>query len=258
VKNASETAEPAYPVASVGRALTLLLLFRERSTIRVADAARLLGVAGSTAHRLLSMLAHFGLLVQVAQTRAYSAGPTLLELGIAVTSNDDIQAAMRPHLESLASTFGETVHVCTRRGAEVNFLACVESSRALRAGSRTGTVLPAHAVSAGKALLATLPDSAVLELYPRETLPALTRRTLRTRTALLADLRLVRERGFAVNEAESEPGLVALSCVVNSRRGEPRGAITISGPEARMRNADRLRMVAAMRAACDAAGAMIR
>lgn len=98
----------------------------------------------------------------------------------------------------------------------------------------------------------------MLELFPRETLPGLTRRTIRNRSALLRELHTVRERGFAVNEAESEAGLVALSCVVYSRKREPRGAITISGPEARMRKADRMRMVAAMRAACEATVAMIR
>jgi IclR family acetate operon transcriptional repressor len=258
VRNRAERRTPAYPIASVGRALALLLLFRERSTIRVADASRILGVAASTAHRLLAMLTHCGLLAQDPRTRAYSAGPALLELGIAVTAHADIQSAVHPYLESLASTFGETVHLCALRGTDVAFLSCAESTRALRAGNRVGTVLPAHATSAGKALLATLDDDAVLERYPREALPALTRRTIRTRRALLRELHKVRKRGFAINDGESEVGLIALSCVVYDRARHARGAITLSGPEVRMRNLDAARIAAAMRAACDAAGALIR
>ncbi len=107
-------------------------------------------------------------------------------------------------------------------------------------------------------MLAVLGDAAVRERYPREALPALTRRTIRTRTALLRDLQHVRERGFAINDAETEAGLYALSCAVLSRTGELRGAITISGPQARFRTTDRVRMVAALRSACKAAGAAIR
>lgn len=258
MKNSIDFAVPGYPIESVANALKLLLVFRERPAIRVAEAGRTLGVARSTAHRLLAMLVQFGFVVQHPSTRAYHAGPSLVAIGTAVTANEDIQTAVRPHLEKLVSTFGETVHVCTLRGNDVVFLAGIESSKALRAGNRTGTVLPAHATSAGKALLASLGNTAVLERFPREALPVLTRRTIRTRTALLRELQNIRERCFAINNAESEAGLYAVSCVVYSRTGEPRGAITLSGPEARLRTIDRTRIIGAMRTACDAASATLR
>jgi IclR family acetate operon transcriptional repressor len=256
----NETVYPTsgYPIESVASALKLLLVFRDRPAVRVAEAGRILGVARATAHRLLAMLAQFGFVTQDARTRAYHAGPALLAIGTSVMANEDIQTAARPQLESLVSMFGETAHVCTLRGTDVAFLAAVESARALRAGDRSGTVLPAHATSAGKALLAALGDAAVRERFPDEVLPGITRRTIRSRTALLRELQNVRERGFAVNDAESETGLAALSCVLYSRSGEPRGAITISGPEARFRTADRARMAAALRHACNAASATIR
>jgi IclR family acetate operon transcriptional repressor len=258
IKNTSALPAPAYPIESVAKALQLLLEFQERPAIRVADAGRALGVARSTAHRLLAMLAHFGFVVQDEGTRAYRVGPSLVALGTAVTANEDIRSAVRPQLENLASMFGETVHVCTLRGVDVVFLSGIESSKALRAGNRSGTALPAHTTAGGKALLAALDDAAVRARYPHEGLPTLTPRTIDSRSALLQELQQIRERGFAVNNAESEPGLTALGCVVYSGSGDPRGAITMSGPEARMRNADRTRMVAALRNACDAVRATIR
>jgi DNA-binding IclR family transcriptional regulator len=254
------TAYPAsvYPIESVANALKLLLVFRDRPAVRVAEAGRYLGVARSTAHRLLAMLAQYGFVTQDPRTRAYHAGPSLVAIGTSVTANEDIQTAARPHLEALVSTFGETAHVCTLRGTDIAFLAAVESSKALRSGDRSGTILPAHATSAGKALLAALGDAAVRERFPSEALPGVTRRTIRSRTALLRELQNIRERGFALNNAESEAGLAALSCVIYSRSGEARGAITISGPEGRFRTVDRVRMAAAVRAACNATSATIR
>ena len=72
---------PRYPVEAVANALQLLLEFRERPSIGVAETSRLLGVARSTAHRLLAMLAHYEFVVQNEHTRAYHAGPALVALG---------------------------------------------------------------------------------------------------------------------------------------------------------------------------------
>ena len=254
----STAAPPAYPIESVGNALALLLLYKERHAIRVAEASEALGVARSTAHRLLAMLQHFGFVRQDARTRAYHAGPALVELGMAVIAEIDIRTAVRPHLEALVAEVGETVHVCALRGRDSVFLGCVESPKAVRTGDRSGTALPAYATSAGKALLAELSDDAVRERFPQEMLQPLTRRTIRTRTALLGELKRVRERGYATNTDESENGLAAIARVIRGKSGEVRAAITVSGPAARFRNLDQNHIAAALQAACDAAAAEIR
>ena len=56
--------EPAYPIASVNNALRLLLLFRGQPRVRLSEASEHLGVAHSTAHRLLAMLAYHGFVRQ--------------------------------------------------------------------------------------------------------------------------------------------------------------------------------------------------
>src|SRR5215475_12021196 len=75
---------PAYPIASVDKALRLLMLFREQTTVRLSEASAHLGVAHSTAHRLLAMLAYHGFVRQERDTKAYVAGPALIEVGLAV------------------------------------------------------------------------------------------------------------------------------------------------------------------------------
>jgi hypothetical protein len=45
---------PAYPIGSVDNALRVLLLLRSRPRLRVADCAREIGVARSSAHRAIS------------------------------------------------------------------------------------------------------------------------------------------------------------------------------------------------------------
>jgi DNA-binding IclR family transcriptional regulator len=248
---------PSYPIESVDRALTLLGLFKERHTLRLSDAAEALGVAKSTAHRLLAMLAHHGFVAQEAATRRYHVGPGLVQIGLAVTGSFDVRAIVRPYLDALVAEIDETVHVVALRAKDMVFLDGVESTKPLRAADRTGTSLPAHTTAGGKALLAHLPDAALRSLYPDHRLLRRTRKSCKSRKALLEDLLSVRERGYAHNDGESEPELAAYATAIRGRSGHASVAIVISGPAARIVAGQRQIVPALARVASALAAAMI-
>ncbi len=249
---------PGYPIESVDRALTLLGLFKERHTLRLSDAAEALGVAKSTAHRLLAMLAHHGFVEQEAATRLYHVGPGLVEIGLVVTGSFDVRAIVRPYLDALVSELDETAHLVTLRAKEMVFLDGLESTKPLRAADRTGTSLPAHTTAGGKALLAHLPDAALRSLYPEQRLARRTPKSCKSRKALFEELLRVRERGYAHNNGESESELAAYATAVRGRSGHARVAIVISGPAARIVAAGPRHIVPALaRTASALAAAMI-
>ena len=64
-----DVAVPQYPIESVDKALRLIRLLGDQPEIRLSEAARYLGVASSTAHRLLAMLHYRGLVRQDSETR---------------------------------------------------------------------------------------------------------------------------------------------------------------------------------------------
>jgi len=227
--------EPAYPIASVNNALRLLMLFRDQPRVRLSEASEHLGVAHSTAHRLLAMLAYHGFVRQERDSRAYVAGPALVEIGLAAVRQLDIRRHARPVLEHLAGALGETAHLAVLEGSNVRYLDAVESSRALRVASRTGSVLAASCTASGKALLAELPDAEVSALFADEAaLPRLTARSIASRSGLLAELRQVREAGCAVNREESEEGVASVAVTVRGPRRVPVAALTVSAPVSRM------------------------
>jgi IclR family acetate operon transcriptional repressor len=236
-------------VGAVENALRLLQLYREREVLGVSETARLLGVGRSTAHRLLTTLRAHGFVVQDS-ARAYRVGPALRELGAAIAESGAVRARCRVYMQALCDELGETVNLVSLRGSDAVFLDSVESRRPLRVAGREGVVLPAHAVSAGKALLAALPVDVVRELYADEALAALTERTLRTRTALEAQLEIVRRRGYAVNVGESERGITAAACVIPGRAASERLAIAVSAPSSRVHDDDDLLAVAQAVCAC--------
>jgi IclR family acetate operon transcriptional repressor len=226
---------PAYPIASVDNALKLLLLFREQPRVRLTDACKYLGVAHSTAHRLLAMLAHHGFVQQEPITRAYIAGPALVEVGLAVVGSLNVREQARPVMEELATETGETVHLGVLEGNQVRYVDAVESERALRVVARTGTLEPAHCTSLGKALLAQMTDEQVAELYPASAEPFATRteRSIRTQAKLLKALSQARARGYAVNSGEAEEDVGSVAIAFRDFAGRP-AAIAVAAPMSRL------------------------
>ncbi len=219
--------EPAYPVSSVDNALTLLSALRTQRTLRVTDAARQLGVARSTAHRLLSMLAHHDFVIQDDLSKAYMMGPELVRLGLAAVRNTDIRTVARPALEALRDTVQETVHLATLRGTSVLYLDCVESARFVRVGSRVGSLVPAANSAAGRALLSVAPPALLDELSQLTRTEAASFEV----AAVEGDLAEARERGYAISRAE--PDLVAVGAVIQDPTNAYSAAVSIGAPTSR-------------------------
>lgn len=231
-------ATPQYPIESVDNALKVLLLLGERPTLRLTDVSQYLGVASSTAHRLLAMLQYRGFLRQDPATRGYVPGPTLDGLAFGVLRRLDARTLARPVLEKLNVELQETVHLGRLEGIDVHFIDSIESSRALRVGGRLGRSMAAHCTSTGKVLLAGLSEQELLSLYPHEELPQLTAHSIGTRTRLLEELAMVRAQGYATSEEESEEGVSSLAVALPARHA-PRLAVTASAPVTRMSEATR-------------------
>jgi IclR family acetate operon transcriptional repressor len=225
---------PAYPIASVDKALRLLMLFREQTRVRLSEASEHLGVAHSTAHRLLAMLAYHGFVRQERDSRAYVAGPALVEIGLAAIRQMDIRLHARPVLEDLAASYAETAHLAVLEGPSVRYLDAVESSRALRVASRTGAALPANCTASGKAMLAAMAESEVADMFGEDALPALTRRSVTSLADLLGELREARERGYALNTEESEDGVASVAVPILGRHDAPVAALVVSAPVTRL------------------------
>jgi IclR family acetate operon transcriptional repressor len=225
---------PNYPIGSVSNALRLLLMFRDDPLIRVSEASSALGVAPSTAHRLLAMLEYHGFVQQDPATRGYRAGPAVIDIGLSAVRSIDVRAHLLPYMERLCDEVDETVQLIVLEGADCLFLEAVESRQVVRTSSRVGVRLPAHTVSGGKALLAELPADRLRELYPSPRLEGRTPRSIRTRAALEAELARIRDLGFAVNLGESEAEVGAVGVVVRDTLGHPRAALAISAPLSRI------------------------
>ncbi|MGZ4528675.1 MAG: IclR family transcriptional regulator [Mycobacterium sp.] len=241
---AADSLAPQYPIESVDNALKLLLLLGEQPQIRLSEATRYLGVASSTAHRLLAMLAYRGFVRQDPTSKAYLPGPSLTGVAFAIFGRIDIQRSATPIMRSLGEQLRETIHVGMLDGASIRFVAAVEGPAAVRVASRLGRTMPAHCTSTGKVMLAQLPEAELRQLLPHERLERITSSSIGSRTELEAELAAIRERGYAINREESEEGVASVAVPIPTRAPGLRIALNAAAPQNRL-DASRFAAVAA-------------
>jgi DNA-binding IclR family transcriptional regulator len=223
---------PSYPVSAAGNALRAVRLLHECDELRVVDVADRLGVARSTAHRILAMLVFEGFAEQD-RHKIYRPGPTLREIrGSQVGPPPDLATIAHPHLQRLADAVRETTHLMVLEGNGTRFLDGVEGPQALRVSYRTGSLLPAHVTSGGKALLAELTPDRLHALYPNG-LPGSGTKAPEGFDHLVAELVTVRRHGFAYNLQESERGVNAVGACVRDRTGAAVAAVAVAAPSSR-------------------------
>ncbi|MER7571574.1 IclR family transcriptional regulator [Streptomyces sp. NPDC126514] len=222
---------PPYPIASVDHALRAAIVLQLEGGATVSQIAERLGVARSTAHRVLAMLVYRDFAVQD-EDRVYRAGPVLELAAHSPSLVSRLRAAALPHLQRVVELLEETANLIVRTGDTVRFIAGVECRQALRVGSREGMVFPAHRTTAGLLLLADLPEAELDEVYAPERYrdrPADRPDLARLRT----ELRRLRRNGFAVNRERSERGLVAVGVPVRDRDGTALAGLSVSMPRVR-------------------------
>ena len=147
-------------------------------------------------------------------------------------------------LEELAAETGESINLGIRAGNEVRVVLDVVSRQPLRFSQAPGSRVPMHVSAMGKCMLANSGDIDD-QIKRLGDLVQATHRTITDRDRLRAELELVRERGWALNDEERNPGVRAIAAPVLQPDGRVVGAVAIQGPTVRVTD-DRLPELAAL------------
>ena len=214
------------------RVLAILAeLARHADGIGLDEMARAVSSHKATVHRALGALRRAGFAAQDGRGR-YVLGDEYLRLAFAHHEMRPDHVRIRPVLETLARRYGETAHYAVLDGDAVVYRSKVDPpAGAVRLTSTVGGRNPAHCTAVGKLLLSyeLTGDAAVRAWVAGRTLRRRTPRTLTTARALARELSVIRERGWATDDQENEPGVncVAVPAFLLSP-GAPTGAVSVS------------------------------
>jgi DNA-binding IclR family transcriptional regulator len=202
---------------AVTRAAVILdLLAENRGTAAgPSELARRLGLPKSSIANICAALADAGLARRVGT--GFALGRKLAELGGAYLASVDQIQEFYDASHELEAGSDETIQLAVLDGIEMTYLARHDGRQPVRLTSQIGRRLPASVTATGKAALATLDRDEVVRRFEGVELPTLTRRSLPTVDALLADLDVVRQRGYSMDDEETIEGVVCFGVAIPGR-----------------------------------------
>lgn len=204
--------------------------------LRLVDLVEASGLPRPTALRLLEVLCRAEVLRADAEGR-YTLGPRVAAWGQSFLDRLDLRSQAVDLMEELVEISGETSFLGVVDRQQVLYLAAVNSPQPVRPSARPGFRNPLHCTGIGKVLLSGMPDAEARDLL----VAPLERRTENTITDpddVLADIAVVRERGYAIDEIENEEGVRCVAAPVSDHTGAVIAGISVSAPAYRFSTED--------------------
>lgn len=220
-------------VPAVQRAVRVLHALRGGGR-RLSDLSQELGLSMSTLSDLLATLEETAMVERDPVSRTFRLGPAVVELGLAARRELGLTRAARPELDWLRDTTGETAILHVPSGDAAVIVDATESLHQLKVVAPVGHRLPAFAGSVAKVLLAGSADERVRSALGPGPLPAFTARCVTDPDVYRAELRRVRERGYATDDEEYIAGVRAVSAPVTGEGGDTVAVITVIGASSRV------------------------
>lgn len=222
-------------VQVLGRAIAILNhLAQADGGASLTEIGNAVGLAASTTHRLLTSLESERYVRFDAETKLWSVGVQAFIMGNGFLRTRDLVRLARPHMRTLMEASGETVNLAIEDQGAAVYLSQVECREMMRTFARLGARVPMHCSGVGKALLSALDRAALARHIDRHGLTRMTARTLTDVTMLGADLAAARVRGYAIDDEEHAVGLRCVAAPIFNEHGDPVGAVSLSGPMARI------------------------
>lgn len=219
-------------IQSIVRAYEILKCFEGRDWLRITEISELTGLHKSTAFGLVQTLKEIHLLEQDETNGMYRLGHELFRLGTHV--NHSIIDTMTPFINKLVSETMETVNLVVREGQSTLYIDKKESPHSMRICTRLGQMLPMYCTAAGKAIMAYTDMKEVKEILSSSEFVPYTDNTLKSAEEVFSELKVIKDRGFAIDNEELEYGLICVGVPLLDRHGSPKGALSVSGPTSRM------------------------
>lgn len=223
------------PVQSAERIFQVAEMLAEHGEMGLMEISAALGLHKSTVHRLLMSLVYMGYAKQDAETQKYMLSYKIVSMAGKILDRMDILKVAKPYMERLSDLSGETVHLVQREGNNILYIYKIEAKvGTIRMVSHVGMVHPMYCSGVGKAIMATLPEKEVKQIWNESITEKKTEHTITDYEEMKKVLAEVRECGYALDDEENEQGVRCIAASLRDYHNEVRYAFSISGPVSRM------------------------
>jgi len=188
----------------------------------------------TTMHRILRTLEEMGYVRQNRRNQLYSATIRFFEVGSKVIQTLDFVGIAYPLMLELSNITGETINLGVLDGLDVVCLRKVESKHYLRLDQPIGHREKAYFTAFGKAILAYLPYDQRSKLFLGDVATPATSKSLRTVGEIEKDLKMVKVRGYSMDNGEGVDGVSCVGAPIFGRDSTVIAGLSIAGPTLRV------------------------
>jgi DNA-binding IclR family transcriptional regulator len=212
---------------AVDRAFDILDLVGRRRRMSLADISNETGLTVPTAHRLVKSLTRRGFVSYNEETKEYSLGSEIVLMAAGMLLGNNLVELARLPLFKLNEFCGETVSLFGIGTKDLLCIAEAESDQRLRYNTGVGRTMPLLQGAPGKSALAWLEETRLDFIAEQAEL------SRDARQKLEAELKTIRENGYATSFGEVVADTTALSVPIFDVSRHPMGVISIAGPAQR-------------------------
>lgn len=234
---------------SVVKAFTMLKSFYGADEwVTSCELSRRANLPQASGYRLLQTLEEVGAVVRGPRGR-YRPGMLLVSLSHNVAIGDLLRESCDSIAQELASRFNLTIHIGILEGGMVSYVAKISTPTAFPTHTRIGSQLEPYSSGLGKVLLAALPREQLEAIIMDGQLVALTPQTITDSGVLRAQLRTVREYGFAIDDRESQGEMSCVAVPIRDNEGRTIAAMSATDHACNMTQARQMEIREALGAA---------
>lgn len=231
----AEEKETKNPVQSAERIFLVMEMLANNGEMGLMEISAALGLHKSTVHRLLMSLIYMGYAKQDETSQKYMLSYKIVSMAGKLLDRMDIMQVAKPYLERLSDLSGEAVHLVAREDNNILYIYKIEAKvGTIRMVSHVGMVHPMYCSGVGKAIMATLSEKELRQIWNESVIEKKTDKTIVDYEEMLRVLEEVKRNGYALDDEENEKGVRCIAACLKSYQNEVKYAFSISGPTSRM------------------------
>jgi IclR family KDG regulon transcriptional repressor len=222
-------------IRSVSRSFQIIeFLSKSPKTQSLKDISAACYLPSSSTHRLLENLCTLGYVMRQS-TGFYKLSTRLFEITSRSIEQSSLVSVAKPYLDNLSNRLGETIHLVVRSENDILYIYKVTHPIGpVQMASRIGTRLPMYRCAVGKAILATLNDEEIRQVFDSSIIIATTKNTITSLDDLMSQIHTIRETGYALDNEENEKGIKCVGVSLGRQDDDANYAASVSSLKSRM------------------------
>lgn len=215
--------------------LEVLKMFtKDKPTWGGRELAAELNLNHTKAYRILETLEKHKFLVKHKETKKYSLGFAVWELGNTIFEIFHINELIHPILKKLSENTMESAFLIILDGEEGLTFDAVEASTTVRFSVSVGSRAPLYVGASYRSILAHMSDE-FIDQYLEKQLITYTEKTMVDPQVIREDLNIIRKNGYSISEGEYTEDVVAVAVPI-FYEGRVVGSLTSAGPTYRIKD----------------------